>query len=68
MLSKQKLSLFFFTKSVKRRAEYLLSGGISISGKGEKMNPWSRVKVVQILCTHIFKQKNDTIVTIPGVR
>jgi hypothetical protein len=53
---------------VKRRAEYLLSGGISISGKGEKMNPWSRVKVVQILCTHIFKQKNDTIVTIPGVR
>jgi hypothetical protein len=58
---KQKISFFSFTKSENSRAEEVLPGGVGIRGRGEKLgNVCSRVNIVQILCTHVCKQKNDT--------
>jgi hypothetical protein len=60
-----KMSLFFPTKSENRRAEQVLLGWMGESGwyqwEGEYVgNGYKRVKMVQILCTHVCKWKNET--------
>jgi hypothetical protein len=35
---------------------------------GDKKKEYRRVNVVEILCTHVFKWKNETVETIPGMR
>jgi hypothetical protein len=43
-----------------KRAEEVLSGGGGINGRGEEEEKvYSRVNKVQILCTHVYKWKNE---------
>jgi hypothetical protein len=58
---KQKCHFVSFTKLENRRAEHVLLGGYGISGRGEEGEKGSgRVNIVQILCTHVCKCRNDT--------
>jgi hypothetical protein len=60
-LKQTKMSFFSFTKSENKRAEQILRGGVGTSGRGEIMGKGhGRVNIVQILCTHVCKWKNDT--------
>jgi hypothetical protein len=44
-----------------RRAEQVLPGGVDTNGTGEEVGKvCRRVNMVQILCTHVCKQKNET--------
>jgi hypothetical protein len=58
-LKQTKMSFFFFY----RMAEQVLpgDGGVGTSGRGEeKQKECRRVNIVQVLCTHVCKWKNDT--------
>jgi hypothetical protein len=58
---KQKRHFFFFIKTENRRAEQVLPGGVGTSGRGEVAEKGCRkVNIVQILCTHVCKWKNET--------
>jgi hypothetical protein len=61
-LKQTKMSFFFsFTNSENRRAEQVLLGRVGTSGKGQKVGKGSgRANIVQILCMHVSKWKNDT--------
>jgi hypothetical protein len=49
----------FFSKMENRKAKQIL--GVSISGKGEDIRRgYRRVNVVEMLCTHVCKWKNET--------
>jgi hypothetical protein len=55
------MSFFSFTKSENRRMEQVLPGGLGTSGRVEEVGKGcGRVNIVQILCTHVCKWKNDT--------
>jgi hypothetical protein len=51
---------FFFTKLENRRAEQVLSGGLVPVGGGGREEGDRRVNMVQILCVHVCKWKNET--------
>jgi hypothetical protein len=59
-----KWQFYSFTKSKNRWAELLLpvgEGGFGTSGSGEEVGKGcKRVNMMQILCTHVCKWKNDT--------
>jgi hypothetical protein len=55
-LKQTKMSFFFFYKVENRRAEQVLSVG----GGRKWEKGYGRVNMVQILCTHVCKWKNDT--------
>jgi hypothetical protein len=60
-LKQTKMSFFSFTKSENMRTEHVMSGGVAAtSGREEMGNGCERMNIVQILCTHVFKWKNDT--------
>jgi hypothetical protein len=61
ILKKQKCLFFFsFTKSENRRAEQVLRG-VCYQWERKKVGKGhGRVKIVQILCTHVCKWKNET--------
>jgi hypothetical protein len=51
---------FSFTKSENRRVEWVLPGGVSTSGRKERVGErCRRVKMVQKLCTHACKLKSE---------
>jgi hypothetical protein len=57
------MSWFSFMKSENSGAEQVLFGedGFGTSGRGEEVGEVCvRVNIVQILCTHVRKWKNDT--------
>jgi hypothetical protein len=59
---------FSFTKPQNRRVEQVLSRnmGVGISGRGKDVEKGCRrVSIVQILCTHVWKQKMRPVETIP---
>jgi hypothetical protein len=63
IINKQEWLFFlFFMKSENTRAEQiLLGGGVGDSRSGEEVRKGcGRVNIVQILCTHVCKCKNDT--------
>jgi hypothetical protein len=52
-----KMSVFsFFLYKI---GELVWGGGVSMGGGGDRERGW-RVNMVQILCTHVCKCKNDT--------
>jgi hypothetical protein len=60
-LKQTKMSFSSFTKAENRRAEQFLSGGVGSSGRREDV--WKRcrrVNMLQILCIHVYKWKNET--------
>jgi hypothetical protein len=60
-LKETKMSFFFsFTKLQNRRAEQALSWGWYQCGRVEDVGKgFTRVNMVQILCTHVCKWKNE---------
>jgi hypothetical protein len=56
-LKQTKMSFFFLTKSENKRVEQVLSGEL-IPCVGEVRKGCRRVKMVQILCIHVYKWKN----------
>jgi hypothetical protein len=63
ILKKPRCHYFSFTKLDNRRVEQILPGdwGVGTSGTGdEEGKGCKRVNMVQILCTHVCKWKNDT--------
>jgi hypothetical protein len=51
-----------------RRAEQVLPGGVGTNGSREEVRKRrGEVNIVQIMCTHQCKWKNDTIETIPRI-
>jgi hypothetical protein len=68
--SKQKCHFIFsFIKSENRREEEQgLPRGVGTSGRGKEVGKgYGRVNIVQILCIHVYKWKNETTETIPGM-
>jgi hypothetical protein len=60
-LDQTKMLFFSFTKPENKRAEQILPGGVGTSGSGEEVGKrCRRMDVVEILCTHVCKQKNET--------
>jgi hypothetical protein len=62
-LKQTKLSFFSFAKSENKRVEQILPGmgGVGTSVKEEEVGKGhGRVNIVQILCTHVCKWKNNT--------
>jgi hypothetical protein len=60
------LPFFFFTKSYNRRVEQVLQG-LWYQWWGGGGKGCGRVNIVQILCIHVYKWKNETTETIPGM-
>jgi hypothetical protein len=58
-LKQSKMSCFSCIKFKNKRAKQVLPGGVGIRGKGVEMEKWWRGNMVQILCAHICKWKND---------
>jgi hypothetical protein len=58
---KQTNMLFSFSKTENKKTKQALSGGVDTSGTGEDVGKrCKRVNVVEILCTHVYKWKNET--------
>jgi hypothetical protein len=53
--------IFFFHKNREQEDSRVLSGGVVTSGREEDVGRgYRRVNMVQILCTHVCKLKNET--------
>jgi hypothetical protein len=62
------MSLSFFTKLENGRQNRSCLGGAGTSGRREKVGKgYGSMNIVQILCKHVCKWKNDTFETIPGM-
>jgi hypothetical protein len=60
-LKQVKCYFFSFTKLENRKAEQVLGRVVSTSGSGEEVGKGlGRVNILQILCTHVYKWKNET--------
>jgi hypothetical protein len=59
-LKQTKISFFSYTKLENRRVEQVLLGRVGTSGMEEVGKGYGRVHIVQILCTHVCKWKNET--------
>jgi hypothetical protein len=61
-LKQTKIScLFFFYKNGEQESRTSTARGVDTSGRGQEVGKGhGRVNVVQIVCTHVCKWKNDT--------
>jgi hypothetical protein len=60
ILHKQKCPFVFFYKMGKQKGRTCPAWGIGISGREEVEKGHGKVNIVQMLCTHVCKCKNDT--------
>jgi hypothetical protein len=60
-LKQTKMSFFFFYKIREQEGRIGPVWGLATNGRGENVGKgYRRVNMVQILCTHICKWKNET--------
>jgi hypothetical protein len=61
-ISYENIKTSSYAKSENRMVEQILPWGVHASGRGEEMEKGCRrVDIVQILCTHVCKWKNETV-------